>query len=490
MGSKYIINLNWKGECVMATQLIKTTIVFRRGTMDEWKKYNPVPAAGEPCFVLDENVLKIGDGVTAFEDLQPINGASIEIASDGKSIVLEDDVLKLMGFDAAEVGAQPRKNAEGNIEWIVPSDETVDGLQIVVSGLKSDVTNLQTNVTEIREIVMSSEEGSGTLLERVEALETKVDGEGEESVDAKINSKINEFANQISDDGTVNTLKELVDYVATHGKDVETLVNGVTTLQELVGSESVRNQINVAIAASNHIAKDEAKTTLERVKYEIVHKPAGTLVDCRDKEIRVMIPADTKFELQNSGENADPNAYYIGFKAYAPNDAVSFKEDLAEIITDNTMYFFEGNDFAGIDAYGRKYSIVWIPVSKHTDGTWVYYGASSSKNKYIGWHYSVEWYDENGKVIDSDCIRINLSNESCHGNIEPFYMNNFVKEVSVNGTLLDAINGKVDIVVPEVKSSNEITVNEDGTLSIKAINFDKIIQSEETVIIMDGGSAV
>jgi len=51
-----------------------------------------------------------------------------------------------------------------------------------------------------------------------------------------------------------------------------------------------------------------------------------------------MCPADTQWALQQSGANADPNSYYIGFKAYAPNDdVVSFKEDLAETINDDTM---------------------------------------------------------------------------------------------------------------------------------------------------------
>ena len=163
--------------------------------------------------------------------------------------------------------------------------------------------------------------------------------------------------------------------------------------------------------------------------YEVAYKPDGTLVDYRDKEIRIMCSTDTQWSLQNSGEGADPNAYYIGFKAYAPNDdVVSFKEDLAEIISDNEMYYFEGNDFAGIDENG-KYSVVWLPVAKYdeTNDVWTYYGANSSTEKFIGWYYSVEWYNADGKIVASDCIRINLSNEECHSYIKPFYMTDAVK---------------------------------------------------------------
>lgn len=163
---------------------------------------------------------------------------------------------------------------------------------------------------------------------------------------------------------------------------------------------------------------------IEQTKYEVAYKPENTRINITDYEIRIMCPADTKWELQNSGPNSNPNSYYIGFKAYAPEDAVGFKEDLAEIIADTKMYYFENNDFAGIDDNGRKYSIVWLPVASYDPdtATWSYYGSKSSANKYIGWYYTVEWYNANNKVISSNTIRINLSNENCHNNQEPYFM--------------------------------------------------------------------
>jgi hypothetical protein len=164
-------------------------------------------------------------------------------------------------------------------------------------------------------------------------------------------------------------------------------------------------------------------------KYEIFSKPQGTLVDYRDKEIRVMCPTDTEWIRQTSGDDADPNSYYIGFKAYAPNGATGFKEDLSQNITDNTMYYFENNDFAGIDEYGRCFSIVWLPAAKLENDAWIYYGATSTKDKYVGWYYSVEWYDGDNRLVGSDCIKINLSNEECHSLVEPYYIADIIKQV-------------------------------------------------------------
>lgn len=166
------------------------------------------------------------------------------------------------------------------------------------------------------------------------------------------------------------------------------------------------------------------------IAYEVSSKPKGTLVNYNGKEIRIMCPADTEWSLQNVGANGDASKYYIGFKAYAPSSNInSFKESLANTMTDQTMYYFVDNEFAGIDGNGRKYSIIWLPVAKHNDdNTWTYYGANSTSDKLIGWNYCVEWYDNNGICVASDLIRINLSNEDIHSSIEPYYMSNYVTD--------------------------------------------------------------
>lgn len=51
------------------------TILFKRGTAARWAELNLVLEAGEPGFVIDENRFKVGDGVTAWNDL-PYMGES------------------------------------------------------------------------------------------------------------------------------------------------------------------------------------------------------------------------------------------------------------------------------------------------------------------------------------------------------------------------------------------------------------------------------
>lgn len=164
-------------------------------------------------------------------------------------------------------------------------------------------------------------------------------------------------------------------------------------------------------------------------KYEITSVPEGTLIDYRDKEIRVMCPADAKWVKQNVGSTGNANMYYMAFKAYAPQGAVGFKEGDRGVIIDE-MFDFNG-DFAGTDEHGRNYSICWLALASYdaNSDTWTYFGKNSSTSKYIGWDYVVEWYDVNGVVIASDCVRINLSNENCHSSIKPYYLNSAIEEV-------------------------------------------------------------
>lgn len=464
---------------------IKTVFQFRRATTEEWILHKDViPAAGEPCFDLTAHTLKIGDGIHTYENLPQIGGVELKIEADGKSVVLEDDVFKLLGFEGADVGAQPRKGEDGKLEWVVPSTEAIDNL-------KSAVTNLQSDVTIIKEIVTPSGEGAVTLLDRVNGLEYKMDGTGEGTVDAKIDAKLEAFASVLTpNDDKVNTLMELINYVEEHGKEALNMAADIDVLKTLVGNTSVADQI----AAADHMTKAEAKdtllskieaaATLQHVKYEIVGTPVGTLVDYRDEEIRVMCPADTQWVKQSVGATGNPNMYYMGFKAYAPKGAVSFKEGDRGVIVDE-MFDFNGS-FAGTDEFGRKYSICWLALASYdsASGSWTYFGKNSTANKYIGWTYVVEWYDANGVKIGSDSIRINLSNENCHNVIEPYYMANVVKGISFGGTLMDMVDNIVNIPV-----SDEFVVKEDGKLGIGAITWDKIEQGESELV-FDGGSAV
>ena len=192
--------------------------------------------------------------------------------------------------------------------------------------------------------------------------------------------------------------------------------------------------INLATKDSDGAMSKEDKRILDAIpsvyvarKYDISGTPKGTLVNYGEKEIRVMCPADSKFEKQAVGVGGDANTYYMTFKTYAPQGAVGYKEHLGnqsdnEILTDLKT-----------DEHGRRYQPTWLGIAKldEATSTWSYYGKNSSVEKYIGWDYRIDWFDANNVMIATDSIRINLSNEDCHNNIKPYYMANFATSEEV-----------------------------------------------------------
>ena len=213
--------------------------------------------------------------------------------------------------------------------------------------------------------------------------------------------------------------------------------NAVTDTVEAVKSYT---DGKVEAAMNEHLTK----------KYEITSTPKGALVNYHDKEIRVMCPADTQWVKQNVGSTGNANMYYMGFKAYAPEGAVGFKEGDQGVVKDE--YFDFSGDFAGTDEFGRNYSICWLALASYDEGseTWTYFGKNSSVNKYIGWTYVVEWYDSNGVIIASDSVRINLSNENCHSSIEPYYVGTMMTQIDTK------IEEKVAEKIEEVNSAYEV----------------------------------
>lgn len=53
------------------------SIQFKRGTAARWAELNIVLKAGQPGFVTDTNRIKIGDGVTAWNDLPYVGENSV-----------------------------------------------------------------------------------------------------------------------------------------------------------------------------------------------------------------------------------------------------------------------------------------------------------------------------------------------------------------------------------------------------------------------------
>jgi hypothetical protein len=164
-----------------------------------------------------------------------------------------------------------------------------------------------------------------------------------------------------------------------------------------------------------YTTRDFVEAQIRPIKYEV--KPVkGMFIDYRDSEIRLNT---TRVELahQPVGPEGDPNSYYVEFRAYAPVGATSFKE-WRDNDKDETLYTFD-DDFAGTDELGRNYSVIWLPIANFDGAIWEIFGNASTVDKYLGFYYNFEWYNEANELIDTGKARIILTNDDCHNDLVP-----------------------------------------------------------------------
>ncbi len=93
------------------------------------------------------------------------------------------------------------------------------------------------------------------------------------SVDKKITDAINDFSTKVTDNGTIDTFKELVDYVGTHGGEAAEMASAIDALETKVGEKSVQVQILEAITAAN---LDQYATDEDLSAMDTAYKAADT----------------------------------------------------------------------------------------------------------------------------------------------------------------------------------------------------------------------
>lgn len=132
----------------------------------------------------------------------------------------------------------------------IPADKTITDM---ISDAQTAATY---NDTEVRGLIKNNKDAIDVL----KGGDT-VDG----SVAKSVKDAINDFASKVTEDGTVNTFKELVDYVAAHGSEYTTAIGDIAANKSAIdtlngtGAGSVSKAVNDAIDGLN--IEDYAKST-------------------------------------------------------------------------------------------------------------------------------------------------------------------------------------------------------------------------------------
>lgn len=535
----------------METTTVKTVFQFRRATTDEWESVNPILREGEPAYDITAKKHKIGDGKSKWNELPYQEGTGVADKIDWENILnaptnlsqFKND-LNIPDFNYIDEKLAQKADVNHNHDGVYQpvgdylteeTDPTVPGWAKQAEKPTYNYTEIE-NTPDLTEYVKTEDLNSFAKIEYVDSEIEKAKQGFEKYDDTEIKNRIaanEESIKSLSGDGAGSikdtVSKAIAEVVSGAPEDFDTLKEVADWIKnDTTGAAKMQSDINELNKKIPFVEELEHRAVFNRV--EIGNVPTGTLVNYYQDEVRVMAPSGTTWTANRE------NKYYMSAKLFAPSNAKYFKESLAQQITDGTEYEFEGNDFAGIDEHGCKYSLVWFPIAELKDETWSYLGALSAIDKgFIGWYWHADWYDENHELIGSDIIRINLSNESCHSFEQPYYMTKYATKDSIKNPLnisgatsgqivkiktvdsdgvpieweamdipsgsglsgVESVNGKTGVV--ELKASdiintseepNKVSVVSDGTLEVNSITVDKIIQNENSEIVFESDELI
>lgn len=195
---------------------------------------------------------------------------------------VKDNADAIAAINNAETGIlkQAKDYADGKDTAIAAAKKAGDDAATAVTTLengqvktnKTDIAAINTKigtVTEGKTIVdmisdaqtaatYDDKEVRGLIKNNKDAIDVLKGGDTiDGSVSKSIKDAINDFATKLSDDGTVNTFKELVDYVATHGSEYTAAIGDIAANKSAIdtlngtGAGSVSKTVNDAISGLN-----------------------------------------------------------------------------------------------------------------------------------------------------------------------------------------------------------------------------------------------
>lgn len=194
-------------------------------------------------YFFGQTIAVVENNVATLYIIQPdktLKQVGPEVILDEKVFVKgSDGTISLKGFADAVAGAQLTVGADGFISWVKPDTTTVEGLSSAVSTLQDTVGDstkgLVKDVADIKTTIGADD--TAGLRKEIKANKDAIavlNGDEAGSVKKIVDDAINKFATDVSDDKVVNSYKELIDWVATHGSEATEMADAITALQAIV----------------------------------------------------------------------------------------------------------------------------------------------------------------------------------------------------------------------------------------------------------------
>lgn len=139
-----------------------TRIELRTDTEANWQSVNPVLSLGEVGIAIDQNAIKLGDGATAWNDLEYISGGGGggpvgPVLEDINRVQSEDgEPLELGSHNDTSITIQPNGATEVNLLMASTRD-----IEFIDAGVISDGINLDFEFSDVVRFQIQGDQGFG-----------------------------------------------------------------------------------------------------------------------------------------------------------------------------------------------------------------------------------------------------------------------------------------------------------------------------------------
>ena len=178
-----------------------------------------------------------GLGTAAYKAEAAFDAAGAASAVKGAE---SDDDTKVTVYGARKLAQKGVDNASAANTAAGNAKAAADAAQGDVDALKAKVGTVPANKTVVQMIAdaqTAATYNDAAVKADIKANADAIDilnGTGAGSVDKKVADAINKFATDVSDDGVVNSYKELIEWVATHGSEAAEMADAISALQGIV----------------------------------------------------------------------------------------------------------------------------------------------------------------------------------------------------------------------------------------------------------------
>ena len=410
---------------------------------------------------------------------------------DNKSITVSDGVIGITGFAAATENQQPRKKADGTIEWYTPDTSTVEGLSQTVGQHTTQISTLNEQMVTVQGDITTI---NGTLADKAYSADVYTKQQTDDKISAAISAVYKPagsttFAALPAPAANVlGNVYNVTDAFTTTDQFVEgagkSYPAGTNVAVVLVGEDYKYDVLSGMVDLSNYSTTDEIAQTYA-TKNEVttglsgkVDKVEGSRL-MTDAEGTKLAGIETGAQVNNiasvaSGELAISEEKELSIVAVAQDKVTGLADALAGKVNTEAGKGLSTNDFT-------------TPLLEKLNAL----PAGAQVN-------AIDTVSDEFTISETKELSVAAIAQSKITGL-PDALNAKLESVSIAGTALTVTDKGVNIPIATdtllgvVKSStkiNEIAVGADGVMSVNTVSTDKLEQGSDTIVWNGGGATI